>query len=320
MLPLASAWDPAQPMEGSLDPLGTYSISEKLASMIGSAGVRERQSNLRFLTLCCVGWKVIAEMDHSTIPGDPGSDPKQYYEWLLFQSIVANATEEDEIRIPGILKAKNCKRQGINLNANLYLRNPKTFGFFGVYRSLANNLGLVSFDRAGIPYLDEAGTRILDAWRNDETLTGFGNGTAADGRTEFKNLVEALNKTQAEGHAVLKSSVKKFIHDSLAPGQVMGKNERKVLRAILYESGSSESDENRRRVIDILRKSRKASTIVKAGGKGWERTFHEIFRKGAKGHLASVLDAIVAYEDFIGLLHDTFDELRLGLSRQRVSL
>ena len=62
--------------KGSLDPLGTYSISEKLASMIGSAGVRERQSNLRFLTLCCVGWKVIAEMDHSTIPGDPGSVPR----------------------------------------------------------------------------------------------------------------------------------------------------------------------------------------------------------------------------------------------------
>ena len=43
-------------------------------------------------------------------------------------------------------------------------------------------------------------------------------------------------------------------------------------------------------------------------------------QEGSKGHLASVLNAIVAYEDFIGLFHDTFDELRLGLSRQRVSI
>ena len=318
-LPIASAWDPVQSIEGSLDPLGTYSLSESLASMIGSAGVRERQSNLRFLTLCCVGWNAIAEMDHSIPPSNDGSEPEQCFEWLLLQSIVENASEEDEIRIPGILKAKNCKKQKLNLSAELYLRNPRTFGFFGVYRSLANNLGLVSFDRDGIPYLEAAGARILDAWRSDEKLSGFGSGINADGKMESKNLVESLNETKKEGHVVLKPLVKNFIRESLAPGPVMGKNEKKELHSILYESGTSESDENRRRVIDIL-KSKEAVTIVKDRKAGWERTFHEILKKGARGHLARVIDAIIAYEDFIGLLNNSFEEIRRRLSPHRVSI
>ena len=58
-LPTATQFDPVDSSEGSLDPLGVSQIAEEIATAIGSDGVRERQSNLRFLTICCVGWEVI---------------------------------------------------------------------------------------------------------------------------------------------------------------------------------------------------------------------------------------------------------------------
>lgn len=54
ILPFLSQFDPPQQSEGSLDPLGLYSIADALGVRL-APGIRERQTTPRFLTLALVG-------------------------------------------------------------------------------------------------------------------------------------------------------------------------------------------------------------------------------------------------------------------------
>jgi len=61
LTPLLTEADPAETSEGSIDPLGLYSIADALVTRL-VPGVRERQKHPRFLTAIAVGWQYAANL------------------------------------------------------------------------------------------------------------------------------------------------------------------------------------------------------------------------------------------------------------------
>ena len=86
-MPKLSEADPAVRSEGSLDPLGLYSISDALAVRL-VPGVRERQSHPRFLTATTVSLAVCSAFDEDEIAIDGVSAPWQVFEWYVVEGLV----------------------------------------------------------------------------------------------------------------------------------------------------------------------------------------------------------------------------------------
>lgn len=313
---LATQYDNEDKPEGSIDPLGTYAISETLASRISSTGVRERQSNLRFLTICSIGWEIISALEPDLKPGDPGSTKELAFEWLVVEALVkAQMRDSSDLRIPGILKAQNALREKLHLNADRYLNTPGTFGFFGVYRTLADYFGIVSL-AGGEPVICPEGTRLLEAWRRDQRFPGFGRQRQGEGSKEFKDILTCLRNTYREGQVVDKPGAAfEFVQRYLHPGKVGGPEEARVLREILIVSGKRQEDDHRREVIKAI-ESDKAVSIFNGDDPGKERLFHRYLAEQSSPTLKSVLRAVKGYENFIELLHDAFDDLRRILTPQ----
>lgn len=313
-LPTASIYDPEEASEGSIDPLGTYPLSEALALRIGSPGVRERQRNLRFLTICCVGWEVIDGVGSQISPGDPNATLEQCLEWLVVEALAGDSDDEGKIRgLPGASKAKACLDRGLHLNADRYLRMASVFGFFGVYRTLAEYVKLVVRDSEAGAILGDGGVRLLTAWRNEQGLPGFGRDLTGPGQKEYRCMVAALTKVWREGQVVDDRQAFDFIRRYLRHSTVSGKAEAAELRRLLIEPGISDSDGNRREILRAV-ESPAAAAVLKGDGPAAEASFHDLVRPGASPNLKVILDAVRAYENFIGALQWTFDDLLLALS------
>lgn len=314
-LPKTSLFDREEESEGSLDPLGLASLADELASRLASDGVRERQGNIRFLTFCCVGWSVMAAIDPKLQPGDRDSTLEQAFEWMVLEALVdpTLGSSDGELRIPGILKAKDCVARGLHLNADRYLRTPGTFGFFGVYRTLAIYLRIVAEDREGRRWLRSNGERIMEAWRLDNGLPGFREDGRGPGRDDFDALLRDLSRTWTHGMAEVSPEAKRFIVAYLSPAKGPGRTEGEALWSILNDEGNRPRDINRRLLMESLLDP-EVGAIFESGRPGAEREFHLALRNKANENLAQVLDAIARFEDFGACLMDSFDELRRLLS------
>jgi hypothetical protein len=313
-LPKASIFDPAEGSEGSLDPLGLAALADALASRLASDGVRERQSNIRFLTFCCVGWSVIAALDPELRPGDRDATLEQAFEWIVLESLVSAADADGEdLRIPGILKASDCLARGLPMNSDRYLRTPGTFGFFGVYRSLATYLKVVGEARDGQRIMRMSGERILEAWRLDQGIPGFSEYGSGPGREEYRSFVRSLSDTWAAGKTEIRPDTKRFIRERLVPGARPGRRERSALWSSLKDEGYQSKDDNRRQLLAQLQDP-EVRALFDDGNPGSERRFHRLLRGMAQGDLPAVLDAIEAFEAFSGFLMGGFDALRRRLT------
>lgn len=318
-LPVASSVDIEEKPEGSLDPLGTYSLADALAVRIASSGVRERQSNIRFLTLCSIGWSLIQSMDPAIKPGDPSTMPEQAFEWIILESLVGGEADSGtRVAIPGVLKTKDALARKLPLRADLYLRTPRVFGFFGVYRTLARYLNIASSTSEARPFLEGNGARLVDAWREDTGLAGFGRDRTGPGRQEFAALLRSLQDTYAAGHTEGRRNVEDFIRERLSPASPPGEAELGVLRSLFRDYGSSTEDDNRRFILDCLSQPEAEGILRRDDGLG-EPSFHEFVlsraREARNDAMADCIGAIMAYERFIDRLTCAFDALRLHLSR-----
>ncbi len=296
--------------------MGTYGLSEVLATRIGSYGVRERQSNLRFLTICCIGWEVISALNPELKSGDPSSTAEQAFEWIVVEALVHGNNRPDtisQLSIPGIKKAQDAIRLGLHLNADRYLSIPGTFGFFGVYRTLAEYLGIVDFAGDEGPILGPEGTRILNAWRADQGLAGFGQERQGKGQDLFRALLVCLKETFREGVVVPNRTAFQLVQEFLHPGQVGGPKEAEVLRTILFQAGSREDDDHRRQLMRVIAEP-KVLELMASKTEGKERKFHSILASQATPSLKAILKGIDAYEGFLGVLHGALDELRRVLT------
>jgi len=318
--PVASLADVEDKPEGSLDPLGTYAIADALATNLASAGVRERQSNLRFLTLCSVGWSLIGNLDQEGERADPSLMPEQAFEWLVVDALVRKAREGaiEMPSIPGRLKAEDCLKRGMPLNADRYLRTPRTFGFFGVYRTLAAHLGMVSDASDSTPLLGGRGVALLEAWRSDRKLPGFGPGLSGDGSAEFKKCRDRLQASWTAGELRRDGAVIDFLVAHLNPDVQPGPRERDALGRLLREGGDPRENRNLRFVLASLEDAEFMAGVARGDDRAWEPGFHCALRAraGSEGEWGTVegIDAVVGYERFIGPLARAFDGLRARLS------
>ena len=170
-LPKLSGYDPIQSAEGAIDPLGLYTIADRLALRL-IPGIRERMSHPRFLTAMAVGSVILRDYDDDAMCVDGQSEPYLVYEWYAVEGMVKNRGDDPKLTgLPGVLKARESLNNGLPLSANRYLKTPTVFGFNGVYRVLADNLNVI---RNG--YLGDSGYELLRTWEKEQKLSGFISG------------------------------------------------------------------------------------------------------------------------------------------------
>jgi len=305
LLPFLSRFDPAESSEGSLDPLGLYSMADALGVRL-APGVRERQRNPRFLTLALVG--MAARARAGIADAAPSGLPAWLvYEWVVVESLVGRllapeGSAADAQGIPGRDKVLASLRAKDALSVANYLKSPAVFGFHGIYKVLGTKSRL--FDAAG--RVGEAGLAVLRGWEADNQLHGFveGEGPGVElSRAIAKAVERGLDKgcSQMSGRrGGLADLVCKYL-DHRQPGEQEG---NALWSALL-------GDALRREVLELLTSA--------AGQAAWteavddEAAMHAWMRERASPELRAVLAAVAAIERLFRLLTDAFDEVRAHL-------
>ena len=303
LLPFQTAFDPPQQAEGSLDPLGLYSIADALGVRL-APGVRERQSKPRYLTLALIGFAV-SQGALQELGAQKGLPAWLVYEWLVVQSLVKQFNGTTELQgIPGRDKVLETLRRGEPVCASNYLKTPSVFGFHGIYRVFGVKVGL--FDADGNPL--ERGRRVLHAWQQDQQMAGFLNSQGA-GRDMRRAIEKALRNGLESGRlAAPGNEVSAWITLHLNPHKA-GPSERDVLWSALTQS-------------DVLRGEYAALLTATDGQTDWqaangsEAAYHESVLGRASLPMQQLLRTIRAFERLARLLVDAFDEARWNMSHE----
>jgi len=309
--PLLSELDPKQSQEGSIDPLGMYAMADALAVRL-APGIRERQSRPRFLSAMAVSFAVCSAFDDERVATDEVSEPWQVFEWYVVEGLIRVLGTSGRLsRVPGTDKATVAIRDGVPLSASRYLKTPRVFGFHGVYRTLARELGVETLDRLG-----ETGYEILSVWAEEQGLQGFHDSTKGPGYQWRRSLVDAVEEGLAKGHTCRSAGWEgwRFLADHLAP-DATGKKEGKVLVQALLRDGEG----FRRPVIEYLvsPNGQEALSQTQPDDSLSEKAFHNGLRRAAGDALRYLLDTIQAYERFSRLLQDAFDDCLYEMSQNK---
>lgn len=312
LAPLLTEKDESESSEGGLDPLGTEPLADRLANKL-APGVRQRQQHPRFLTTIAVSLSLCAELGEETVARDGITEPWLVFEWHVVHGLVLLGSQQkvDLRGLPGQLKAEQALKEGVPLSPKRYLKTPSIFGFHGVYRVLAERLGI---ERDG--FLGEQGYELLMLWSREQGLDGFAGTSNGPGRNRRKELLEALRDglarcavARTNGWAGWRFFAKHLAHRNPGP------KERKFLARLLLEDGKGFRGE----VLRFL--------VSPAGQRVWrremdsdrwsERAFHRALLDRASPELRRLLQAIDAYERFACLIQNAFDECLYEMTRRR---
>lgn len=308
-LPKLSVYDPPEAAEGTIDPLGLTAIAESLANIL-APGIRERQSRPRFLTTMAAGKVLCSALDASgrrCVDGE--SEPWQVYEWLAVEGFVREVKDSASLRgIPGREKVGRAIKNRVPISASQYLKTPSIFGFHGVYRVLANKIGIESNGQLG-----EVGAELVQIWEKEQSLSGFFSGVIGPGAFKRKQLHAAIDDGLREGFISKSSGWAgwSFFSEHLLPNAI-GKNEASFLaKAILNPK-------------DPLRKELLEFLISSTGKKAWqslesERDFHTAALQSGSKELRILIEAIQAYESFARILFNAFEDTLDCLTRTSAS-
>jgi hypothetical protein len=165
-LPFVTEPDPDRAGEGSLDPLGLARLAERLADEV-AAEVTARMSRIRFLTAIAVSSHIL--MEPADLVGPDGTPAYLAFEWHVVEAFVRARPDSGTDAVHGILKARARLRERRHLDAASYLDTPKVFGFHGVYKRIAKDLGIV--DDALV--LLGHGDKLIEIWEREQGLNGF---------------------------------------------------------------------------------------------------------------------------------------------------
>jgi hypothetical protein len=163
-LPFLTDADPDVLGEGSLDPMGLARFADRLADQL-LPDMTARMQRVRFLTAAAAGAVALEGMD-DVIPRDGVTPPSVALEWVVVEAFArSRRLQADAVQgLPGIDKARAVVARQGHLDARSYLRSPRVFGFFGVYKRLAVGLGLID-DRL---LLTQRGDELVRAWEADQ--------------------------------------------------------------------------------------------------------------------------------------------------------
>jgi hypothetical protein len=296
-IPRRSAYHTLENSQGTLDPLGLYTVADRLATKL-APGLRERMKHPRYLTAIAVSSVVCSSFDEEDLASDGISAPWQVFEWHVVSAFVKKFERGDPdkqlLGMPGREKTTTAFRDGLPLNAVRYLKTPSVFGFHGVYRTLAKNLNLIEGHQPG-----EFGIKLVDVWESEQNLRGFRVDAKGTPGGEFRSkLFDAVEKGMRAA-AVSKPwawEPYNLLAASLAP-KSPGKNESDLLLTELRKGSEAVREE----LIDALISPEGQKLL----NKGSEKQFHSWLINKMAGNL-SLLKAIQAYERFCRLLYNAF--------------
>jgi hypothetical protein len=302
-LPFLSAADEKTEAEGSIDPLGLVPIAERLANEL-VPGVRERHNHPRYLTAMAVGLRICEDLPADQLAADGHSPPYQVYEWYAVEGLVRMAEkldQRDAIRgLPGQMKARAAAQRSVPLAAATYLKVPSVFGFHGVYRRLAEAVGVL--DKGG---LRELGEELLETWAVEQDLPGFNRIGKGTGEKIRRELAAAVTDGFAKGEVARgpRWGGWSFFFDHLRPF-ALGRRERELL----WRALATPENDTRARVLAFLASGSGHQALREADrdGEVSERIFHAHLRRAVEPELVRLLDAIDAYERFCRLIHNAF--------------
>ncbi len=191
-LPHLSAYDPPLAGEGTLFPLGMFTMADGLANEI-APWVTARMWRIRFVTAIAVAARALDGL-RDGVAADGVTPPYLVFEWILAEALAAqrNLPARATLRVPGIEKARAARVRGRHLDALSYLKTPKVFGFHGVYKRLAIGMGVVDEELG----LLERGDRLLRAWEREQGLEGYADGRP---RTEGRRVLDAIVREVSAG-------------------------------------------------------------------------------------------------------------------------
>lgn len=304
-VPYITEFDPVYTSEGSLDPLGLYPIADRLATRL-VPGVRERMLHPRFLTAMAVGSVICSEFDTERIAADGISEPWMIYEWYVVQAMV-RTFDSGRTAIPGVPgteKATTAYRSAVPLNASRYLKTATVFGFHGVYRTLADEIGVVDRTRQ----LGEVGDQLVRAWEKEQKLYGFYTSYTGPGRHFREKIFRAVDDGLRKGE-VARSWHWPFLNE-IGERLAYQDGGRKELD-IIYNALRGDAGILRSEVIGFL--------MTPAGQEAWmrnksEKEFHEALLERASRDLKDQLHAILSYEKFSRLLQNAFESCLYSMS------
>ena len=304
ILPFLSQFDPPEQAEGSLDPLGLYSIADALGVRL-APGVRERQSKPRYLTLALVGMAACGE--ELLAAGERKRLPAWLvYEWLVVESLVRQLRGTPSLQgVPGRDKLLSTLDAGDVVCMRTYLKTPTVFGFHGIYRVLGVKTGL--FDAEG--HSLDHGRRVLNAWQADQGLGGFTGGQGPG--HDFRRAIERAVRSGLEaGHTKEPGAqLRALIANHLSPREP-GPKERDALWAALTHNDALRGEYAR-----LLCSQQGQSAWRDAGGS--EAAFQAWLMPHASLPMRQLLKTIRTFERLARLLTDAFDEVRYRMTQER---
>ena len=228
-LPRLSAYDPGEPGEGGLDPLGLSAIADRLADIL-APGIRARMRLPRFVTISAVG--AIAYQTLRELTADQGKTTVDIaFEWLVVEAIVRNPGTGRLVALPGSLKASRAKAANERLSRRTYLSGPRVFGFTGVYRPFSRDVGVLTSDDS--PAQNAA--KLANAWERDFKLHGFVDDVPGTiGGQLRRDITDACKHTLEKGQCTAPPTgqLLRNLSDFLAPREAKS-NERRVLRELI---------------------------------------------------------------------------------------
>ena len=298
VLPSLSAYDSKEESEGYLDPLGLASTADRLADAVWP-DFTNRMHRARFLT-SIAAMAVVCERFQDLYAVDEVTPPHQVFEWYLVEAHARldSASAIDTRNLPGIGKARESRRAGLDLSADRYLKTPSVFGFYGVYKRLASGLGVVDDDL----YLGDAGFQLLEAWEQDRGLQGFSHetSTGTEGgrlRERWRDAVAAGLKRGTTDRSAGWGGWAEMVEFLRLDG--IGRRERQLLRSILRQDGRG----HQREFIDLVSGPGRWHALLGAEG---EKKFLEKVASRCGSELRGRLEAIIAFENLARFLGDAW--------------
>ncbi|MCT2140208.1 hypothetical protein [Dietzia cinnamea] len=280
-LPALSKWDPGVAGESGLDPLGLAPIADRIADRM-APGFRARMNHPHFLTLSAISAVVCQPFSEETGP-DGTTKPDIAAEWVLLTHI-GSGEHSDLNGFPGRDKTRAALTTRTPLSPATYLRGPRVFGFTGVYRPLAQDLGIV--DPEGLPL--GAAERLVEAWERDQGLNGFlkDDPQTAGGRARG-NLARRVRTSLEAGQCAEPWVVRGLDRKALVAGK-SGPRTRQVLRELI----SGGDHDQRRELVGLI------SAVVEDGA-GADWSDHELAaaaQSNAESGLRATLRAAHSFE------------------------
>jgi len=305
MLITANIYDPPTSDEGTIDPLGLAPISERLANRL-LPGLRQRMTHPRFLTASAASAHV-CKYFQDRIAADGKTEAALVFEWHIVQALFKKYGEsaDELLGLPGIRKAKECWIKGDPLSMNRYLKNAYTFGFQGVYRTLAEEIDIIAESQLG-----SQGDALLRIWENEQGIPGFISSGKGAGKEIYDALLKAVELGLEKGEVARPWAWKTFdeIAPLFAPKQA-GIEEKRFIKNLII----SDKTGFRRELFDAIPGFLKSHETKELRT---DRNFHEYLLPNASHELKQQILAVRSYELFGRAIHNPFYKVLEYLSER----